>query len=54
MMFPRIQIGIACEASTFRREAARRPPRSSRIGIMEIRKMIPFAEIYADKFAVNH
>ena len=35
-IFPTIQIGSAFAADIFSKEAARRPPRSSRIGIMEM------------------
>jgi hypothetical protein len=55
-MFPMIQRGIAVRMGTFKRagDAAKRPPRSSRMGIMEIIKIIPSLEIIPDKLDVNH
>ena len=44
-IFPIIQIGIACTADTFRSELASSPPRSSRSGIIEIRKTTAFSDI---------
>ena len=51
-----MQMGTARSIGTFRKagEAARSPPLSSRIGIIEIIKTIASPESFPARFAVNH
>ena len=54
IIFPTIQIGIAFTAGIFRSDAARRPPRSSKIGIMEMMNTAPSGEINCERWVENH
>ena len=53
-MFPIIQIGMAFAADTLRSDAARSPPLSSSMGIMEIINMTISLDICWDRLSVNH
>ena len=54
IIFPMIQIGIAFAASILSRDAASSPPLSSKIGNIEMIKITASAEMYGDRFSVNH
>ena len=54
IIFPTIQIGSAFAADIFSKEAARRPPRSSSIGIIEMMNTAPSGEINCARWCENH
>ena len=53
IIFPKIQMGIAFTIDILRSDAARSPPLSSRIGIMEIIKITISLEICCPRVFVN-
>ena len=55
-IFPIMQIGMARRMGMFKRagEAAKSPPRSSKIGTMEIRKIMASLETFPPSAAVSH
>ena len=54
MIFPIMQMGIAFRIGTPRDQATRRPPLSSRMGIMEMMKITTSLDTYCPRVEANH